>query len=219
MAPDADWALFKSQLQFVLWSDCKLQASEPGLRWWRLGPLTDVELWEVKVLIARTGLRVARADLRVAPMGPFRSAVYFAASGMPNYASSDNGSWCNSEASFTPAAASQPSVSLRAPQPANPMVPTIQPWAPCGGCRCLPPVGSLTICPTQPPASSKQHRQCGQRGSGQPASAGGAAGGASEASATSVEAQLAALVSQVGALSQEITDLRKESFELRKGRP
>ena len=81
VAPDADRAVVQSQLQFVLGTECKLRASEPGLRWWRLGPLTDAELWEVKVLIGRTGLQLARADLRVARMGPFRSAVYFAASG------------------------------------------------------------------------------------------------------------------------------------------
>jgi hypothetical protein len=105
ISASADRAVLQSQVQFVLGSEAKVRSSEPGLRWWRLGPLADAELWQVKDLIALTGLQLARADLRVARMGPFRSAVFFAASGEPTRTTLDDGSWASSEARLSPAQA------------------------------------------------------------------------------------------------------------------
>ena len=100
---EADRLVIQSQVQFILGGAAALRSAEPGLRWWRLGPLSDAEMWRVKDLIAETGLQLARADFRVARMGPFRSAVYFAASGEPARTSLDDGSWSSSEARLSPA--------------------------------------------------------------------------------------------------------------------
>ena len=66
ISPDAERSLLQSQMLFVLQSDCKLRGSELGLHWWRLGSLTEADLWEVKSYIGQTGLHLARANLRVA---------------------------------------------------------------------------------------------------------------------------------------------------------
>ena len=71
--------------------------------------------------MAATGLVPLRGELRVARMGPFRSAVYFAASGEPTKLSLDDGTWNASEARLTPAeppARRQPTRSAsRSPRP------------------------------------------------------------------------------------------------------
>ena len=54
-------------------------------------------------MVAATGLVPLRGELRVARMGPFRSAVYFAAAGDPTRWSLDDGSWSASEARLTQA--------------------------------------------------------------------------------------------------------------------
>ena len=53
------------------------------MRWWKLGPLTDGELFRAKELIALTGLQLIREEFRVARMGPFRNAIFFPACGAP----------------------------------------------------------------------------------------------------------------------------------------
>ena len=75
----------------------------PGQRWWRLGPLTEAECWNVQEMVAATGLVPLRGELRMARMGPFRSAVYFVATGEPSRWSLDDGSWTASEARLSPA--------------------------------------------------------------------------------------------------------------------
>ena len=103
VSAELDRRLLQSQVEFVLGSAVKLHSPAFGARWWRLGPLSESELWRVKDLIAQTGLQLVRADLRFARMGPFRSAVYFMATGSPSRSSLDDGSWTCSEARLTPA--------------------------------------------------------------------------------------------------------------------
>ena len=103
VSAEADRKVIQSQVDFVLGGEVKLHSPLPGGRWWKLGPLSESELWRVKELIAQTGLQLLRADLRTARMGPFRSAVYFMASGSPSRSSLDDGSWTCSEARLTPA--------------------------------------------------------------------------------------------------------------------
>ena len=99
----ADRAVFQRHIAFVVGDHITVKSVEPGMRWWRLGPLTEAELWRVKDLISATGLQLARPELRQARLGPFRWAVYFAARGQPSTASFDDGSWNSSAAQLTPA--------------------------------------------------------------------------------------------------------------------
>ena len=98
-----DRRLVQSQVEFVLGTGTQLRSPVPGLRWWRLAPLTEAEVWHVKDLIAQTGLQLAREELRLARVGPFRSAVFFAATGEPTKVSLDDGSWSSSAARLSPA--------------------------------------------------------------------------------------------------------------------
>ena len=90
-------------IAFVVGDNVTVKSVEPGVRWWRLGPLTEAELWRVQDLIAATGLQSARPEIRQARLGPFRWAVYFPARGLPTKASFDDGSWNSSAAQLTPA--------------------------------------------------------------------------------------------------------------------
>ena len=102
-SPEAVQAV-QAQVQFVLEDkQAQLRRPVPGQRWWRLGPLTEAECWRLQEMVAATGLVPLRGELRVARMGPFRSAVYFAATGEPTKWSLDDGSWAASEARLTPA--------------------------------------------------------------------------------------------------------------------
>ena len=103
VSAEVDKLQVQSQVQFILGETARMRSAEPGLRWWRLGPLAEAELWHVKDLIAQTGLTLAREDIRLARMGPFRSAVFFGAHGEPTQLSLDDGSWGSSEAQLTPA--------------------------------------------------------------------------------------------------------------------
>ena len=70
----------QAQVQFVLEDkQAQLRRLVLGQRWWRLGPLTEAECCRLQEMVAATGLVPLRGELRVARMGPFRSAVYFAA--------------------------------------------------------------------------------------------------------------------------------------------
>ena len=101
---EADVSMVQAQLQFVFGdSGVQFRRAIPGQRWWRLGPLRDAELWEVKDMIAKTGLEPLRGELRTARAGPFRSFVYFAATGSPTRQSFDDGGWNSSRASLQPA--------------------------------------------------------------------------------------------------------------------
>ena len=102
-SPEALQAL-QAQVQFVLEDkQAQLRRPVPGQRWWRLGPLTEAECWKLQEMVAATGLVPLRGELRVARMGPFRSAVYFAVTGERTRWSLDDGSWSASEARLTPA--------------------------------------------------------------------------------------------------------------------
>ena len=100
----------QTQVQFVL-ADKQVQMRRPipGQRWWRLGPLTEAECWKLQEMVALTGLVPLRGELRMARMGPFRSAVYFAATGEPSRWSLDDGSWSASDARLTVANPPPPS--------------------------------------------------------------------------------------------------------------
>jgi len=70
-----------------------VRTAVPGRRWWRLGPLTDAELWRAKEMVAAVGLLPLNGELRTGRKGPFRSYVYFAAVGQPRCRTLDDGSW------------------------------------------------------------------------------------------------------------------------------
>ena len=95
---EADRRVIQSQVQFVLGADAQLRGRAAGVQWWKLGPLTEAELWDAKSLIGKTGLTLARDELRQARMGPFRFAVFFTATGDPRRWTLDDGSWNSSEA-------------------------------------------------------------------------------------------------------------------------
>ena len=103
MSAGADHAVLKRHIAFVVGDNITLKSTEPGVRWWRLGPLTEAELWRVHDLIAATGLQCVRPELRRARMGPFRWAVFFPARGQPSTTTFDDGSWNSSAAQLTPA--------------------------------------------------------------------------------------------------------------------
>ena len=95
---EANLEALQVQLRFVAQDGgATFRRATPGLRWWRLGPLTEAELWRVRDLILATGLSPS-GDLRFGRMGPFRHSVFFAASGDPHKRSLDDGSWSASEA-------------------------------------------------------------------------------------------------------------------------
>ena len=99
----ADRALLQAKVSFVLPSTVTLRCAEPGVRWWKLWPLREAELGRVRDLIAGLGLELARAELRVAHLTPFRYAVFFPGRGQPSKLTLDDGGWVCSEAKLTPA--------------------------------------------------------------------------------------------------------------------
>lgn len=92
----------QAQLRFI---DDKAVFREaiPGQRWWRLGPMKEAEVWQLKSLIADTGLSL-RNEPRTGPAGPFRSFAFFLATGVPTKLSFDDGTWGASDAKLQPAA-------------------------------------------------------------------------------------------------------------------
>jgi hypothetical protein len=87
-----------AQLAFILRDDqAKFRRATPGLQWWRLGPLTEAELWRAEGIVAQTGLSPLRRELRFAKVG-FRHFVYFSAVGSPTKLSLDDGTWQGCEA-------------------------------------------------------------------------------------------------------------------------
>ena len=121
--PEADRRTIQSQVQFVLGGEVRLRSPVAGLQWWKLGPLSEAELWQAKDLIAATGLKLARDELRQTRMGPFRFAVFFPATGAVERTSFDDGSWNTSEARLTPA---EPPP--RRKSPSGPTLPTQSTW-------------------------------------------------------------------------------------------
>jgi hypothetical protein len=121
-----------------------VKVAEPGVRWWRLGPLTEAELWQAKAIIPMFGLELARDELREAKLGPFRSAVYFPGRGDPERLTLDDGSWTCSDARLTPA---DPPPRRQPPRGA-----ALTPQSRWGGPRPLAPSGSRTQHPPPGPA-------------------------------------------------------------------
>ena len=124
----------QAQVQFVLEDRAaQFKRAVPGQRWWRLGPLTEEECWRMQDLVAATGLVPLRGELRVARMGPFRRAVYFAAAGEPTAWSLDDGSWSASEARLShaePPPRRQPKSSAApAPRQSPGSLPATSVWA------------------------------------------------------------------------------------------
>ena len=103
VSPEADRAVVQAKVNFALQVATPLRTAEPGVRWWRLGPLTEDELWRVKALILETGLELVRPELRVARMGWFRYAVFFPGRGEPTKMTLDDGGWTGSEAKLSKA--------------------------------------------------------------------------------------------------------------------
>ena len=103
ISAEADVAALQAQLGATL-NDVAAQFRRPipGQRWWRLGPLTEAEVWRAGDLVLQTGL-VAIGAIRVAAAGPFRKHVYFAAAGTPTCILLDDGSWNGSSAQLQPA--------------------------------------------------------------------------------------------------------------------
>ena len=77
----------------------------PGATWWRLGPLTDAEVFRVRELISATGLAPLRDEVRLGGVGQFRRVAYFQATGQPTRLALDDGGWgrSTSSARLTPA--------------------------------------------------------------------------------------------------------------------
>jgi hypothetical protein len=62
-------ALILSQLQFLLWRDVKVHSQVAGVQWWRLGPLSESEVWCFKDLIVQNCL-LAKVGQGGVPFGP-----------------------------------------------------------------------------------------------------------------------------------------------------
>ena len=227
---EADVSMVQAQLQFVFGdSGVQFRRAIPGQRWWRFGPLRDAELWEVKDMIAKTGLEPLRGEFRTARAGPFRSFVYFAATGSPTRQSFDDGSWNSSRASLQPAeppprckppgpaAAPQspwtgprqdqapsvppvPAAKAAVPAPAQPLAPTVWPSLP----SVSPPTASSSEA-----KGRGQGRGRGRGRGGQPISTPG--GGDS----VSLGNQMADLIAQVGELNRTVSQLNRALDEVR----
>ena len=135
ITPEANLHDLQSQLRFVVNDpQASLRSPIPGQRWWKLGPLTEAEMWRMKDMVAATGLQPLR-ELRVGAAGPFRRFVYFSATGTPSRFSLDDGSWGASEARLHPASPpprrSGPPASLKSPF-AGPALSSQSTW---GGAR------------------------------------------------------------------------------------
>eukprot|EP00667_Euglena_gracilis_P003624 EG_transcript_3634 len=135
---EADRPSIEAHVHLVL-GDRKttLHQATPDLRWWRLGPLEDADVFRIQELITLTGLTPHRGEVRLGSAGPFRRVAFFAATGTPKKTSLDDGSWGRScAARLTPAAPpprqprGQPSPGQFRGQP-----PDTRSAAPAGGVR------------------------------------------------------------------------------------
>ena len=109
VAPGVDTDGMLAQVHFAT-KDVAASIRRPvlGARWWRLGPLTDAEVWHASEMVAAFGLQPLRGELRFGRLGPFRSVVYFTAVGTPARYSLDDGSWSASAAQLSPASPPPP---------------------------------------------------------------------------------------------------------------
>ena len=139
VSSEADVSALQVQLRFAMQDEkAQFKQAAAGQRWWRLGPLTDAEVWSAKELVRRVGLDPLRGEIRFGKAGPFRTYAFFAATGEPSRRTLDDGSWMASEAQLTPAgppprkpaggsALSSQSVWGGARQQPAPVVKTVQP--------------------------------------------------------------------------------------------
>ena len=229
---EAQLESLQSQLRFVLDNQgAQFRRAEPGLRWWRLGPLSDAELWRVKDLIAQTGLQLARAELRMARMGPFRSAVFFPATGQPTVTTLDDGSWDGCEARLQQA---------EPPPRRRPAGPALAPQSTWAGPRAPQPTedfgfGPAAASSSQRPVSAPStpapatHPAGGGRGQGRGRGRGRATGSSAPPQALAatspappapqlgdLQTKLDNVLRQVENLSQQNNSLLEELRELRR---
>ena len=148
VTPAANIQDLQLQLQFVAGDQqAALRHAIQVQRWWRLGPLSEAEMWHVNDMVAATGLKPLRGEVRIGAVGPFRRFAYFSAVGSPSRFSLDDGSWGASEARLQP---SNPPP--RRPTPANASLrspfagPALSPQSTWGGSRqsAPPPAASQT---------------------------------------------------------------------------
>ena len=149
-------AELQAQVRFAL-EDAAATLKQPvaGQRWWRLGPLSDAECFRVRDLILAVGLTPLRDEVRLARAGPFRTFVYFAATGDPVRFSLDDCTWNSSQAQLTaaspPPRRSAPSATAR-PQQSPALLPAQAQWggehaaslhsSPCHSRHSSPPVSN-----------------------------------------------------------------------------
>jgi len=79
-----------------------LRSAVPGARWWRLGPLSEVEMVGAKGKLAEMGLGVV-GEVRWGKMGPFRGCLYALATGDPVTRTVGDDGWESSCAKLTEA--------------------------------------------------------------------------------------------------------------------
>ena len=144
VSAEADVSSLQAQLRFAVQDDkAHFKQAAAGQRWWRLGPLTDAEVWSAKELVRRVGLEPLRGEIRFGKAGPFRAYAYFAAVGEPSRMTLDDGSWMASEAQLSAAG----------PPPRKPAVGSaLSPQSTWGGARAsVAPSRRMTA--AQAPAS------------------------------------------------------------------
>lgn len=94
VTPETNTQQVHAQLMLALGAEnVAPRMATPGKRWWKLGPLTDAELWRAREMLADLGLQPLNDELRTGRMGPFRSCVFVAAVGEPRRRTFDDGSW------------------------------------------------------------------------------------------------------------------------------
>ena len=197
----------------------------PGAAWWRLGPLTDADLFRVRDLIAATGLTPLRDEVRLGGAGQFRRTAYFQAAGQPTRMTLDDGGWGRGTCSAKLSPATPP------PRRRPAALPTTATW---GGPRQQPPSATAggRSSPTTPDAVHTPPPPVAPR----PANASGPARG-SRATARAARRPVAAesdviapphaqpppaaptaldaLVLEMRQMREQLEELRRENMQLR----
>jgi len=98
---EAAWDMVTPAIDLALHgSGVLLRSAVPGAKWWRLGPLSDVEMGGAKGKLAEMGLVVV-GEVRWGKMGPFRGCVYALATGDPVTRTVGDEGWDSSSAKLT----------------------------------------------------------------------------------------------------------------------
>ena len=208
-----------------------------GMRWWRLGPLTDDELWRVKDMMLELGLAPLGDELRTGKMGPYRSCVYFAAVGEPRCRTRDDGTWGASAAVLqeadpppvrrTPGTSTAVASSRRLAGPAlapnsswagprastgvprsNPVGSSSQAAAPVAATTSVVATGQST------PTAPRRGQRASARATSRDKRQGGARG--MEDKLDALLEEMAEMRRQNAALLEEVRELRKENTVLRR---